>query len=65
MSTHVTIVKKPSGHNLKVIVMNPGDAEARVHLLADNQAVEVMVYGGDAAIGGGTIQLHEVDKQTA
>jgi hypothetical protein len=56
MSTHVVICKKPSGHNLEVIVANPGDAQPRVHVLEDNQFVEVMVYGD------GTLKLSELDK---
>lgn len=67
MSTHVTIVKKPSGHNLQVTVKNPGDAAAHEYLLLDNQAVEVMVYsdgyGLDAA--SGVIELREVAKASA
>lgn len=58
MSTHVLIAKKPSGHNLRVTVTNPG-ASPREHVLLDNQHVEVMVYGD------GAIDLREVEKTTA
>ena len=56
MSTHVVICKKPSGHNLKVEVMNPGMPAPDVKLLKDNEFVEVMVYGA------GTLKLSEVEK---
>lgn len=58
MSTHVVICKKPSGHNLKVEVLNPGDPAPRIHLLEDHEFVEVMVYGD------GALKLCEVEKQT-
>lgn len=61
MSTHVTIVKKPSGHNLQVTVQNPGGSP-QVIVLTDNQATEVMVYGGSPDQNGGTIIMHEIDK---
>jgi len=57
MSTHVTIAKKPSGHNLKVTVLNPGAPAPSEHVLADNQAVEVLVYGA------GQITMAEVEKE--
>ena len=56
MSTHVVICKKPSGHNLKVEVMNPGMPQPDTKLLKDNEFVEVMVYGD------GTLKLSEVEK---
>ena len=62
MSTHVTIVKKPSNHNLQVTVKNPGDAAPFTHVLQDYQAAEVMVHGG---VSGGTIELRELDKDPA
>jgi len=62
MSTHVTIVKKPSGHNLQVTVQNPGAGAPVTQVLGDNQATEVMVYGGSPEQGGGILTLHEVDK---
>lgn len=63
MSTYVTIVKKPSGHNLLVQVLNPGAIAPFEWTLSDSQAVEVMVYGGSPTeSGGGTITLSEIDK---
>lgn len=63
MSTHVTIVKKPSGHNLLVQVLNPGATAPSEQLLADNQACEVLVYGAATEEhAGGTITLCEIDK---
>jgi hypothetical protein len=57
MSTHVTIAKKPSGHNLRVSILNPGANAPTEHVLADNQVVEVLVYGN------GQIRMAEVEKQ--
>ena len=59
MSTHVTIVKKPSGHNLSIKVTNPGTPTPMTYELADNQAVEVMVYGD------GRIEMSEIEKVSA
>lgn len=62
MSTQVTIVKKPSGHDLLVIVQNPGAGAPTTLTLSDNQAVEVMIYGGSPEQGGGTLTIHEINK---
>lgn len=59
MSTHVVICKKPSGHNLKVEVLNPGMTEPSVKLLQDHEFTEVLVYGD------GTIKLEEIEKPKA
>jgi hypothetical protein len=59
MSTHVVIAKKPSGHNLQVVVTNPGDSTPRKHVLSDGQFIKVMVYGN------GTIEMQEVEKAAA
>lgn len=56
MSTHVTIVKRPSLHNLSIKVQNPGMPEPREYLLGDNEATEVLVYGD------GQITMAEVEK---
>jgi len=62
MSTHVTIKKAPSGHNLKVSVLNPGQTEPTVTFLADGGETTVMVCGGSPEQAGGCITMHEVDK---